>query len=163
VNKKSGGILIDTRSDEIVGRELSMPHSPRWYDGKLWVLQAGSGELGIIDMSTGRFQRVAAVPGFARGLDFFGHYAFIGLSLVRELAIYNGLPITEMPAEKRATGVWVVDIRSGKVVAFIKFEGEVREVFALSVLPDYQYPDVISSDVDILKDSFSFPKTGWQS
>jgi hypothetical protein len=49
------------------------------------------------------------------------------------------------------------------VVAFIKFEGEVREVFALSVLPDYQYPDVISSDVDILKDSFSFPKTGWQS
>jgi uncharacterized protein (TIGR03032 family) len=158
VNKKSGGILIDVRSNEIICRELSMPHSPRWYQGKLWVLQAGSGELGIVDQDTGRFQRVAAVPGFARGLDFCGHYAFIGLSLVRELAIYNGLPITQMPAEKRATGVWVVDIRSGKVVAFIKFVGEVREVFAVAVLPEYQHPDVINSDVSILKDTFVFPQ-----
>jgi len=158
VNKKSGGILIDVRSNEIVCRELSMPHSPRWYQGKLWVLQAGSGELGIVDQDTGRFQRVAAVPGFARGLDFFGNYAFIGLSLVRELAIYNGLPITQMPAEKRATGVWVVDITSGKVVAFVKFVGELREVFGVAVLPEYQHPDVINSDVSILKDAFVFPK-----
>jgi uncharacterized protein (TIGR03032 family) len=157
VNKKSGGILIDVRSNEIVCRELSMPHSPRWYQGKLWVLQAGSGELGIVDPDTGRFEKVAAVPGFARGLDFHGPYAFIGLSLVRDLAIYNGLPITQMPAEKRATGIWVVDIRSGKVVAFIKFVGDLREVFAVAVLPDYQHPDVINSDVAILKDTFTFP------
>ena len=158
VNKKSGGILIDVRSDEIVCRELSMPHSPRWYQGKLWVLQAGSGELGIVDQGTGRFQRVAAVPGFARGLDFCGDYAFVGLSLVRELAIYNGLPITQMPAEKRAAGVWVVDLRSGKVVAFIKFEGSLREVFAVAVLTEYQHPDVINSDVSLLKDTFVFPQ-----
>jgi uncharacterized protein (TIGR03032 family) len=33
-NKKDGGLLVDVEANEIVMRGLSMPHSPRWYDGR---------------------------------------------------------------------------------------------------------------------------------
>jgi hypothetical protein len=49
-NKKSGGILIDMESHEIVARGLSMPHSPRWHAGRLWLLESGTGSLGYVDL-----------------------------------------------------------------------------------------------------------------
>ena len=41
VDKKDGGVLIDVASDEVISRGLSMPHSSRWYDGKLYLLHSG--------------------------------------------------------------------------------------------------------------------------
>lgn len=35
-DKACGGVLIDVDSGEIVAQGLSMPHSPRWYAGRLW-------------------------------------------------------------------------------------------------------------------------------
>src|SRR5215831_8317748 len=40
-NKPQGGILLDVPSGEVVVRGLSMPHSPRWHDGRLWLLESG--------------------------------------------------------------------------------------------------------------------------
>lgn len=78
-NKRDGGILIDLDSDEIITRGLSMPHSPRWYDNRLWVLESGRGALVTVDPSTGQRTDVARLPGFLRGLDFVGPVAFVGL------------------------------------------------------------------------------------
>src|SRR5262249_32790478 len=66
--KASGGCLIDVASNEVIVRGLSMPHSPRWHDGRLWVLESGTGRLLLVDQSTGNLQAVTEVPGFARGL-----------------------------------------------------------------------------------------------
>ncbi len=33
--KKDGGILIDVADNTMVAQGLSMPHSPRWYAGRL--------------------------------------------------------------------------------------------------------------------------------
>src|SRR3972149_11093012 len=52
-NKASGGIVIDVSTDEIIAQGLSMPHSPRWHEGKLWVLNSGTGELLTIDIADG--------------------------------------------------------------------------------------------------------------
>ena len=79
-NKARGGILMDVASGEVITRGLSMPHSPRWYGGRLWVCESGAGTLGFIDPKTGRYQPIAEVPGFTRGLDFAGGLAFVGLS-----------------------------------------------------------------------------------
>ena len=47
-------IVIDVDSSEIVCEGLSMPHSPRWYAGKLWLLNSGTGEFGMsISMPAG--------------------------------------------------------------------------------------------------------------
>ena len=69
-NKAKGGILMDIESNEILLRGLSMPHSPRWYQGKLWVLESGEGSLAAVDLDRRTWQTVAQVPGFTRGIDF---------------------------------------------------------------------------------------------
>ena len=71
-NKARGGILMDVDSGEVITRGLSMPHSPRWYGGRLWVCESGAGTLGYVDPNTGKYEPIAAVPGFTRGLDFAG-------------------------------------------------------------------------------------------
>src|SRR5205807_1649865 len=107
-NKKDGGILLEVATGDILLRGLSMPHSPRWHDGRLWLLESGKGGIGFVDPVTLRYERVAELPGFTRGLDFHGRFAFVGLSQVRERAVFSGLPITERPTERNC-GVWVVD------------------------------------------------------
>src|SRR5260370_1125237 len=85
-NKARGGLLMDVDSGAILCRGLSMPHSPRWYGGRLWVCESGSGTLGYVDRNTGRYEAVAAVPGFTRGLDLPGDPAFLRLAQVRQPA-----------------------------------------------------------------------------
>jgi len=155
-NKAGGGVLIDVENDEFVCRGLSMPHSPRWYQGKLWVLESGNGSLATVDIETGSLETVAELPGFTRGLDFIGPYAFVGLSQVRESAVFSGISLTERVSE-RSCGVWVVDIRSGQIVAFLKFEDAVQEVFAVSVLQGIRFPDVLTAADPAVGISYALP------
>src|SRR5262249_22868683 len=143
-NKATGGVLMDVDSGEVLCRGLSMPHSPRWHGGWLWVCESGSGTLGTVDLNTGGDEAGAGAPGFTRGLDFVGDVAFVGLSQVRESAVFSGIPITERLApEQRTCGVCVVDLRRGEVVALLKFTSGVQEVFAVAVLPR-RFPDLIN-------------------
>jgi uncharacterized protein (TIGR03032 family) len=156
-NKARGGILMDVDSGAILCRGLSMPHSPRWYAGRLWVCESGAGTLGTVDLKTGRYEAVAAVTGFTRGLDFAGHLAFVGLSQVRESAIFSGIPITErLAAEERTCGICVVDLRRGETVALLKFPSGVQEIFAVAVLAR-RFPDLINDNEQLLESSFVVP------
>lgn len=155
-NKARGGILMDVPSREIILGGLSMPHSPRWRNGQLWMLESGKGHVGIVDLRTGRFETVAELPGFTRGLDFIGDYAFIGLSQVRETAVFSGIDITTRLPE-RSCGVWVLNVVTGQTVAFVKFEEAVQEIFAVQVLPGVRWPDVINDDDTLVADSFVLP------
>ncbi|GAB4217614.1 MAG: hypothetical protein OHK0012_22640 [Synechococcales cyanobacterium] len=141
-NKANGGLLMDITSNQILLRGLSMPHSPRWYNNTLWVLESGQGTLAVVDAQQGRWQPIAQVPGFTRGIDFYGSLAFIGLSKIRETAVFSGLPITQRLTE-RICGVWVVDLRTGQTVAFLRFEEGVEEIFAVQVLPGIRFPEVL--------------------
>jgi uncharacterized protein (TIGR03032 family) len=157
-NKARGGILMDVASGEVIARGLSMPHSPRWYAGRLWVCESGAGTLGFVDPNTGTYHPIAETPGFTRGLDFAGNVAFVGLSQVRESAVFSGIPITERLSEnERACGVCAVDLTSGRVLAFLRFETAVQEIFAVTVLPGRRYPDLINDDEKLLENSFVVP------
>jgi uncharacterized protein (TIGR03032 family) len=159
-NKAKGGVLIDVESGEVITRGLSMPHSPRWYGGRLWVCESGTGTLGFIDPSTGTYASVAELPGFTRGLDFAGRFAFVGLSQVRESAVFSGIAITERLAEnERTCGVCAIDLTTGLVVALLRFEAAVQEVFAVTVL-SRRYPELINEDEELLENSFVIP-TEW--
>ena len=132
-NKAQGGILMEVPSGRIITHELSMPHSPRWYGGRLWILDSGSGGVGVIDPQSGHYEPVIELPGFTRGLDFCGQLAFIGLSQVRQSAVFSGVPITQRLAE-RTSGIWILDIITGETVATLTFEQDVQEIFAIKVL-----------------------------
>jgi uncharacterized protein (TIGR03032 family) len=159
--KANGGVLIDVDSGEVVLGGLCMPHSPRFHDDKLWLLDSGRGSLGFVD-SSGRYQLVAELPGFTRGLEFAGPYAFVGLSQVRQTSAYSGIPVERLP--ERICGIWVVDIRTGETVASLRFLAVVEEVFALQLLPGIRFPEIVVDDRRIA-DSFILPpaqRTGAQ-
>ena len=157
-NKARGGVLMDIDTGEVITRGLSMPHSPRWYAGRLWVCESGAGTFGYIDPNTRKYEPIAEVPGFTRGVDFAGNLAFVGLSQVRESAVFSGIPITErLTAEERTCGICAIDLRSGRVVALLRFETAVQEVFAVTVLPGRRYPELINDEETLLENSFVVP------
>ncbi len=152
-NKRDGGLLIDVDTNEIITRGLSMPHSPRWYRNQLWILESGNGGFGKIDLATGKYQEIAQLPGFTRGISFLGPLAFIGLSQVRESAVFSGIPLVER-LEERTCGVWVVNIETGETVAFCRFEDAVQEIFAVEVLANCLFPDLINHDAELIGRSY---------
>jgi len=155
-NKASGGLLMDVDDNQVLVRGLSMPHSPRWYNDRLWLLESGQGSLAWVDAEAGQVQTVAEMPGFTRGLDFYGPLAFIGLSQVRETATFSGIPLTER-LEERICGVWVVNIQTGQIVAFLRFEGAVQEIFAVQVLPNTRFPELLEWGDKLVGHSYVLP------
>ena len=86
--------LVDVQSNEFVARELSMPHSPRWHDGRLWACESGGGHAGRGRVQTGRYEPVVDTPGLPpRGLDFAGRYAFVGALAGARGSVFSGIPI----------------------------------------------------------------------
>ena len=154
-NKTTGGVVLDVPSGEVVVDGLCMPHSPRWHDGRLWLLESGNGALGHVDLETGRFEEVIRVPGFTRGLSFVGPYAFVGLSQVRE-SLFEGIPLKAEGVE-RSCGVWVIDLRSGTTAAFLRFEGIVQELYEVLALPGIRYPEILEPTDELLDTSFVLP------
>lgn len=141
-HKRDGGCVIDVPSGEVVARGLSMPHSPRLHEGRLWVLNSGRGQLGVVDRSAGKFEPVVELGGYTRGLALVDRWAFVGLSKIRETATFGGIPIAERTGE-RMCGVAVVDTAAGKQVGFIEFQGAIGEVFDVQVLPGIINPAVV--------------------
>jgi uncharacterized protein (TIGR03032 family) len=155
-NKKDGGILLEYASCEPIVAGLSMPHSPRWHDGRLWLLESGRGSLATVDLASGKIETVARVPGFTRGLDFIGPLAFIGLSQLRETNAFTDIPITDDNSE-RLSGVWVVNIETGRTVAFLKFSRAVQEIFAVQTLRGALFPGIVDEDDALLKTTYVLP------
>jgi len=141
-SKATGGVVIDIDSGETISRGFAMPHSPRIAMGRLWVLNSGAGQLGTIDVATGRFEPVASFPGFTRGLAFHGQFAFVGLSKIRETSVFGGMPIEKDRANLRC-GVGVVDLVSGQQVAMLQFHSGVDEIFAVGVIPGSKRPCIV--------------------
>ena len=106
-NKLNGGCVVDVASGETVAPGFAMPHSPRLHDGKLWLLDSGRGRLVTVDVDSGTTQTIIELPGYTRGLAFAGRYALIGLSKIRETAVFGGVPVEEKYPD-RPCGVAVV-------------------------------------------------------
>lgn len=145
-HRAGGGMVLDVASGETAVAGLSMPHSPRWHEDRLWLLDSGRGQFGFADLASGRFEPVAFCPGYARGLAFAGRFAVVGLSLARENRTFQGLDLDGALAEKGAQarcGLLVIDTLSGAAVEWVRLEGVVRELFDVAVLPGIRNPALI--------------------
>ncbi len=152
--RSDGGVLIRVADNEIIADGLSMPHSPRLHDGRLWLLNSGNGQFGTVDLASGRFEAVAFLPGFARGLAFVGGHAVIGLSLPRESRTFSGLPIdAELKARdtEPRCGLAVIDLTSGDMVHWLRIEGAVQELYDVVALPGATRPAAIGFKADAIK------------
>ena len=148
--RADGGVLIDVAAGKVVCEGLSMPHSPRLHQGRLWLLNSGTGELGVVELpdngGMGRFEPVAFCPGFLRGLAFCGRYAFVGLSKPRYRR-FEGLPLD---ARLTATdsepwcGIQVIDLDKGNCVDWFRIDGHVAELYDLAVISGFACPMALS-------------------
>jgi uncharacterized protein (TIGR03032 family) len=123
------GVVFSGATREPVARGLTRPHSARLRKGRLWVESSGYGELGVID--DGRFEVVARLPGWTRGLAFHGDLALVGTSrVIPRFHMYApGLDL-----DRSMCGVHAVDTRTGETVGSLVWP-EGNQVFAVETVP----------------------------
>lgn len=132
--------MIDIQTHEIIASGLSMPHSPRWYQGKLWLLNSGTGDFGYIE--NGEFVPVTFCPGYGQGLAFVGDFAVVGLSKPRDYH-FSGLLLGEKLQQKQAEarcGILIIDIKTGNIVEWLDMDTEATELYDVAILPQVQCP-----------------------
>ncbi len=160
--RSDGGVVIDVEQNEIIATGLSMPHSPRWYKGKLWLLNSGTGELGYIDVEKGQFVPITFCPGFVRGLAFWENFAVVGLSKLRSNH-FTGLALEErLKAQKNTAhcGLMVIDLNNGQIVEWLNIGDTVEELFDIVVLPGVRQPEALGLQGDEIQRLVTFPNSG---
>ncbi|MDJ1177831.1 TIGR03032 family protein [Roseofilum sp. BLCC_M91] len=155
-NKATGGIILDVETNEIILDRLSMPHSPRWYQGYLWMLNSGTGELWRIDPKTYTYDVVCALPGFGRGLAFVGNTALVALSQIRETSIFGGLPLqTRFPS--LVCGVALINVETGEAIGRLTFSSVAQELYDIQVLPGVKRPTLLNLEKPATRQAFTAP------
>ncbi|BBL74413.1 TIGR03032 family protein [Methylomagnum ishizawai] len=152
--RRDGGVVIEVGSGETVLSGLSMPHSPRWHDGRLWLLNSGTGEFGFVDTAAGRFEPVCFCPGYLRGLSFHGSYALVGLSKPRHNKTFAGLDLDQRLRDRDVEprcGVQVIDLRSGDLVHSLRLDGMVEELYDVVALPGVRRPMALGFKTDEIR------------
>ncbi len=153
-HRRDGGQVVDVVTGETVVGGLSMPHSPRLHQGTLYLLEAGTGQFGRVDVATGTFEPIAFCPGYARGLSFIGNFAVIGTSLPRDNRTFTGLALDDELARRGAEprcAILVIDLRTGDTVHWARFNGVVKELYDVAVLPGVVRPAAIGFKSDEIR------------
>lgn len=159
-HRLDGGVVIDISHNEIIATGLSMPHSPRWYQGKLWLLNSGTGEFGYIEGN--QFVPITFCPGFVRGLVFWQNFAFVGLSQLRSRN-FTGLALEERllaQGNQPQCGLMVIDLQTGQPLHWLYFQGVIEELFDVVVLPGVSQPQAIGLQGDEIQRLVTFPNSG---
>ena len=147
--KVSGGILMHVDSNEIIAKGLAMPHSPRFYDGDIYVLLSATGQLAKIDPQSGKIEILANLGGMVRGMSRIDNYLFIGMSKIRKASKgFQDLPIAKT-ADK--AGILVFNLETGKVDGTIIYQRSVDEIYDVSVFPNTIRPDIITPEKEVSK------------
>lgn len=161
--RHDGGCLIEIPSSDIVCAGLSMPHSPRYYQGRLWLLNSGTGEFGYVDRERGAFEPVAFCAGYGRGLAFHNGQALVGLSKPRDNRLFTGLALDEKLTAKNTEprcGLRVIDLATGHVLHWLDFEGVVTELYDVQIIPGVRCPTALGFRSAEIRQLISFEHQG---
>lgn len=155
-NKIHGGILMEFPSGKILKEGLSMPHSPRIFDEKLYVLNSAQGELLEVNRETGHTKVLVNLGGFARGMDRIGDYLFIGVSKLRHTnEVFMNLPI----ANTSFAGVIAVHLPSASIAGTLEYSSSVEEIYDVKVLPGKLRPNILSTEMEVHQRAIAFHQT----
>ena len=150
-----GGVLIDLESGETLIGGLAMPHSPRVYDGRLFVLLSATGEVVEVDRESGRYEVVRRLSGFVRGLARHGDYLFVGTSKIRKRHTFGDLGLAS--EEGLFCGVTVLHLPTGAFVAELRYLRTCEEIYDVQVLPGMRRPGILGVHDDTYQMALSLP------
>ncbi|MEP2101993.1 MAG: TIGR03032 family protein [Parasphingorhabdus sp.] len=158
-----GGVIIDVETNEILADGLSMPHSPRFHVGRVWLLNSGTGELGWLHPTDHAFTPVAFCPGFLRGLEFHNDHAFVTLSKPRH-GHFEGLAL-DQKLEQAGTAAWcgiqIVSLSTGEVAQWVRFDGPITELFDICILPGVINPITLGPQSEEIRDFITVEQPDW--
>jgi len=154
-NRATGGLLLDVESGEPVLQGLSMPHSPRVFDGRLHVMESGTGRVLQVDAREHSARTLAELPGFVRGCDRLGDILFVGLSRIRE-QVRISLPIHQRQADL-ICGIAAVERDQGRVLGWLRFDDAFEEIFDVKVLPNFRRSGMLSATGNIHRRALALP------
>lgn len=156
-NVTTSGIVMDVASNEIVARNLPMPHSPRLFGRELFVLLSATGELVKVDVVSGKYDVVCPLGGFVRGLAQYGDYVFVGLSKLRKSSsTFGKLKVAE---QNNRAGIAIVHLPSGNTVGEIRYQNSVDEIYDVRVLPGTRRPAILNTERPEHKLGLTTPET----
>jgi uncharacterized protein (TIGR03032 family) len=136
-----------------------MPHSPRVYDGQVYVLLSLLGALVVVDQNRGSFEEVTRLPGFVRGLARHGEYLFVGMSKIRSGRAFPDIPVDR---DRLLPGVAVIHLPTGEVAGMIQYETDCEEIYDVQLLPGVRRPGIVGLSGDMHLDVLSTPdKAYW--
>ncbi len=149
------GTLIDIDTDEVLIEGMIMPHSPRVYEKAVYVCESGLGIVWKYDPKTKIKSLVVKLPGFTRGLYFYGGLMFVGLSQMRSSEIRNPIPLSKEYDETYA-GIWIVDVKTKEEVGHIMFEGDVDQIYDIALIPQSSMPELLNVNSVLTRHIFDF-------
>lgn len=155
--KNTGGVLVDVASGEILLSGLAMPHSPRIYDGALYLLLSATGELVKADLARGTCDVITRIPAFLRGISRHGDYLFIGCSMLRKTHTFGDLPLASNTSV--FCGVAVVHLPTGAYVGELRYINSCEEIYDVQVLPHIRRPGILGTESPFYKEALSLPDT----
>jgi uncharacterized protein (TIGR03032 family) len=139
---ETNGLIMDIDTNEIVAHSLPMPHSPRWFDEKLYCLLSATGELIQVDTLNGKYVVITKMKGFVRGMAKYGDNLFIGLSRLRQNAsTFRDLAITK---DAVYCGIDIIHLPSGANIAQIRYQQSVEEIYDIQILPHSMRPGILN-------------------
>jgi len=156
-NITTAGVVMHVPSGEVVLKNVPMPHSPRMYNGKLYMLLSATGEVVCADTEKGNYEVINKLPGFVRGMDKYGDYLFVGLSRLRKnSSTFKDLPIAD---KALSAGLVVIHLPTGGIVGELKYQTTVDEIYDIQVLPGLMRPGILNTQKGTHKMGLAIPES----
>ena len=154
-NITNGGLLMNVQTNEIILDNLAMPHTPRIWDDKLYLLLSASEKLICVNPENGSIETIAHIDGFVRGMAKQGDYIFIATSKLRkESSTSKHLKISNQANE---AGIVVLHLPSKKLVGKLTFQSTIDEIYDIKILPNMVNPNILNTYGDVHSQSLHIP------
>jgi uncharacterized protein (TIGR03032 family) len=139
----TGGVMYDVEADEIIARDLPMPHSPKVFNNELYVLLSAKGELVKINTATGKYDVITKIGGFVRGMSLYKDYLFVGLSKLRK----NSSTFAKLDFADKADqcGIMIIHLPTGSIAGKITYTSSVDEIYDIHIVPEKTRPNILNT------------------
>ncbi len=154
-NKLNTGILMEVPSGDVILSNLAMPHSPRFYNQELYLLESGTGNLIKVNVEEKSSEVIFNFNCFIRGLTFSNNLAFIGKSKIRENSTdFNKLEVKDNSLN---AGLIIFCMNTLKVIGEINYTAAIQELYDVQIIENTANAVIITKEIEEYRNIITFP------
>ena len=142
------GVLLDMGTEDTIIENLSFPRCPRFYDGRLFLLESGKGELVEVNLKTKEKRVLAQLSGFGCGMAKWGDFLFIAMSAT---SILDFEDYVHPGCRSEKAKIEIIHLPTGLSYGSIDYHNELVELSDLTIIHGSNRPNLLTKDSDQLK------------